>query len=271
MQHLSWRQVGADDRRYALTRLEVLAPWSFPLHDHQGFCDIHLVASGSERLTVNGRDELLGAGDLLLLRPRDRHDLAGERFLHYNLNVSVADLDRVAAYVGLETALTAARPPRVHLGPAALARAVTLAEDLRVRQFGPEATLALLPALAHFAGLLACAAQPVSNEPEWLAAAEALVGDDPSLGPGSLARALGVSPAHLARSFQRHRGCTPSAWLLDRRLARAALELSHSGRDILAICYACGFASVSHFYRTFRTRYGAAPAAWRAQRRAGAG
>ena len=52
---------------------------------------------------------------------------------------------------------------------------------------------------------------------------------------GDLARMANRSPEHLSRSFRSFLGKTPSSWLNDQKLERAALLLEHSNTAILDI------------------------------------
>jgi AraC-like DNA-binding protein len=83
-----------------------------------------------------------------------------------------------------------------------------------------------------------------------------------------LAKAVGASRYHLARSFAEEFGVTPHAYLVQVRLAKAKLLLA---RDIPVqrVAIEAGFADQSHFTRHFRNTYGATPAQYvRAIRRA---
>ncbi|MCF1184625.1 AraC family transcriptional regulator [Marichromatium gracile] len=58
-------------------------------------------------------------------------------------------------------------------------------------------------------------------------------------------------------------GCTPNAYLLERRLRRAAALLDR-GMAVTRVAYEVGFQSPSHFSRRFQARYGVAPSRYRA-------
>lgn len=67
-----------------------------------------------------------------------------------------------------------------------------------------------------------------------------------------LAATAGVNKFYLIRLFRLHLGVTPSRYVADIRLARAAEALLSSSREIIA----CGFGSLSGFERQFKQRYG---------------
>jgi AraC-like DNA-binding protein len=79
-----------------------------------------------------------------------------------------------------------------------------------------------------------------------------------------LARAAGLSRAHFSRAFRRAFGETPHAYLLTRRLERAAALLRNTDRSVLEICLAVGLQSVGSFTTTFTRVYGMSPTSYRA-------
>jgi AraC-like DNA-binding protein len=79
-----------------------------------------------------------------------------------------------------------------------------------------------------------------------------------------LARAAGLSRAHFSREFRRAFGEPPHAYLLTRRLERAAALLRGTDRSVADICFSVGLSSVGSFTTSFTRTYGAAPTAYRA-------
>ncbi len=84
------------------------------------------------------------------------------------------------------------------------------------------------------------------------------------LGVDDLARAAGLSRAHFSREFRRAFGESPHAYLLTRRLERAAALLRTTDRSVADICFAVGLQSVGSFTTSFRRSYGMTPTAYRA-------
>src|SRR2546421_5058233 len=81
---------------------------------------------------------------------------------------------------------------------------------------------------------------------------------------GDLARAAGLSRAHFSREFRRTFGESPHAYLLTRRLERAAALLRTTDRSVASICFAVGLRSVGSFTTSFTRMYGMAPTGYRA-------
>lgn len=79
-----------------------------------------------------------------------------------------------------------------------------------------------------------------------------------------LARAAGLSRTHFSREFRRAFGEPPHAYLLTRRLERAAALLRNTDRSIAEICFAVGLRSVGSFTSSFTRTYGMPPGAYRA-------
>jgi AraC-like DNA-binding protein len=84
------------------------------------------------------------------------------------------------------------------------------------------------------------------------------------LGVDDLAGAAGLSRAHFSREFRRAFGESPHAYLLTRRLERAAALLRTTDHSVARICLAVGLRSVGSFTTSFTRTYGVSPTAYRA-------
>jgi AraC-like DNA-binding protein len=84
------------------------------------------------------------------------------------------------------------------------------------------------------------------------------------LGVEDLAQAAGLSRAHFSREFRRAFGESPHAYLLTRRLERAAALLRTTDSSVAEICLAVGLQSVGSFTTSFKRAYGMTPTAYRA-------
>jgi AraC-like DNA-binding protein len=79
-----------------------------------------------------------------------------------------------------------------------------------------------------------------------------------------LAAAAGLSRAHFSREFRRTFGVSPHAYLLTRRLERAAALLRNTDRTVAEICFDVGLTSVGSFTTSFKRAHGMTPTAYRA-------
>jgi AraC-like DNA-binding protein len=85
------------------------------------------------------------------------------------------------------------------------------------------------------------------------------------LGVDDLARAARLSRAHFSREFRRAFGEPPHAYLLTRRLERAAALLRTTDRSVADVCFSVGLQSVGSFTTSFTRTYGVPPTAYRAR------
>jgi AraC-like DNA-binding protein len=84
------------------------------------------------------------------------------------------------------------------------------------------------------------------------------------LGVEDLAKAAGLSRAHFSREFRRAFGESPHAYLLTRRLERAAALLRTTDNPVAEICLAVGLQGFGSFTTSFKRAYGMTPTAYRA-------
>lgn len=132
-----------------------------------------------------------------------------------------------------------------------------------------------LPGL--FAGLIGCAfagfdpAADRSNPgPGYAARIRRVIEEElqnPELGPGLIARRLGISASHLF-AVARRSGATLGSLILESRLQRCRQLLADpawSAHSITDIAFAWGFQELSHFSRRFSERFGLCPQEYRRQ------
>jgi AraC family transcriptional regulator, dual regulator of chb operon len=256
---------------FAVQRVEQTSPWSFDEHRHRGFCEITFLAQGRIEHRLGGQVLQHDPGALVFIRERDAHALSGSGLLFYNLNLPTEEWWRLDAFLGeaglLEALEGADVPPVVLLGTAERQRCQDALAALFVAQHDRQRARRLLAGfLLDWLPILAAGIRRHRDpRPVWLVQVleEAELRLEGGLRVEDLPRRAGVSPAHLARSFRRHLGCTPSAWLTGRRIERASLLLTHTERDLAEITDALGFASRSWFHAAFKRRHGVTPAAFR--------
>jgi AraC-like DNA-binding protein len=85
-----------------------------------------------------------------------------------------------------------------------------------------------------------------------------------ALGVDDMAAAASLSRAHFSREFRRAFGESPHAYLLTRRLERAASLLRVTDRSVTDICLSVGLHSLGSFTTSFKRMYGVTPTAYRA-------
>lgn len=90
---------------------------------------------------------------------------------------------------------------------------------------------------------------------------------EPTLGPGEIAAAVGISVRHLHRLFTR-KGRTVADWIRERRLRECRSVLADPRvreKTITEIAFLWGFSDSAHFSRSFRKQFGICPTAFRAR------
>ena len=112
------------------------------------------------------------------------------------------------------------------------------------------------------------------NDPELCARIAKFIGEhlaDPTLGPTSVAAAIGISRRHLHRLFA-NGGRTPGEWIRECRLDRCRADLADPRlreRSVTEIALSWGFCDSAHFSHAFKRRFGVSPRAFRYQTWAG--
>ncbi len=70
---------------------------------------------------------------------------------------------------------------------------------------------------------------------------------------------IGFDRTYLYRLFREHLGCSPSAYLMNYRLEKAAQMLEHQELPISEIGMSVGFHDTAHFYKAFGAKFGMPP------------
>src|SRR6201996_130823 len=84
------------------------------------------------------------------------------------------------------------------------------------------------------------------------------------IGVSDLAAAAGLSRAHFSREFRRTFGESPKAYLMTRRLERAAALLRNTDRPVSEICLDVGLVGLGSFTTSFKHHFGKTPTDYRA-------
>jgi AraC-like DNA-binding protein len=83
------------------------------------------------------------------------------------------------------------------------------------------------------------------------------------IGVDDMAHAAGLSRAHFSREFKRAFGESPRAYLLTRRLERAAALLRNTDRSVAEISLSVGLQGIGSFTSSFKRHFGTTPTAYR--------
>ncbi|MEU4290451.1 AraC family transcriptional regulator [Kribbella sp. NPDC026596] len=233
------------------------------LHTHADFHEFMGVVSGSgEHLLPTGVEQLR-AGDVVLVRPSDRHAVRGSapdglEFVNVAFPSSAwlgfLDLTRTNP----TASWASARRPVTFRATEAIAvfdRALERFQD----QPGPYDLVRFWIDLLELLAPADDTAGP--GTPSWLAKACTAMRAEDNLRGGvpRLLELAGVSPAHLSRSMRSTYGVTPTAFVADLRLEHAASLLAATNAPVATIATRCGFSSQSYFTRCFTTAHQLSP------------
>lgn len=246
---------------------------SFP-HRHIDFHEIMGVVDGTGEHLLETGAVRLQPGDAVLVRSSDVHSMrgdppAGMAILNVTFPTSVwqgfLDLTDVDPS---RTWATARQPPLWRLPSSESGAVVALFEEAYERYQTSQSLLDLFRFwLDLFALVLPSRTDDsaASGRPSWLVAVCRAMRREENLRGGvprmlELAR---VSAGYLSRSMRTHYGTTPTAFVVDIRLERAAALLADTTEPIATISARCGFSSQSYFSRCFATAHAMAPREFR--------
>ena len=232
-----------------------VAPADVATHTHPEAHFVLLLA-GSYLSAADGAPSL-GRAPLLIYNPpgtmhRDRfHTLDGRFFTVSPSAAAFAHVMESVRLVDHPTALLAGRPLALahrlaREGSAWDAASSLIAEGMCFELMGEMARMA---DRSH--------RQP----PSWLRATREFLHDRCSehVRIADVARAAGVHPIHLARTFRKFFQCSPGDYLRRCRLDRAAHLLAAGSLPLARIAAEAGFADQSHFSKAFRKEFSTTP------------
>jgi AraC-like DNA-binding protein/mannose-6-phosphate isomerase-like protein (cupin superfamily) len=252
-------------------------------HAHD-FYEMLFVVDGGAIHGLNGDATILHPGDLVLLRPQDRHYLrfqTGRHFHYINIAIDAALWRDFHHLAGIASDIPAPVTRNTHTSTesdsfaecfAAFQRALVRFQDTQATNAALRTEACRL--LATVAPLL-LPDEPQKNipatelpegTPAWLVRACGLLQNDPESLRGGLpvfVAHAGVTRTHLARVLKSAIQQTPTEYVNGLRLERAARLLTTSSLSILEIAGECGFEQATYFYRLFQARFQTSPHAYR--------
>lgn len=242
-------------------------------HDHD-FAEAMWVEMGAVRHESGRSVRLLTAGDIVLVRPRHRHEIHGvEGTLGVVVNVALPTATLAALerrYGGRALWGDGSEPLVRHLGADGVALLGRRAEGLRN---GPDDALARDAFLATLLDRLRPRqADPWRTAPAWLAAALARCAEPPLLAEGldALVRLTRRSREHIGRTVRASTGMSAQELLTAMRLRWAERQLALSDLPLAEIAAGCGIGRAT-LQRLFLARHGRTPRAHRLACRAAVG
>lgn len=249
------------------------APDQSGLHDHD-FYEVFVVEEGHLQHRINGQTEILYPDTLVLIHPEDCHEFSckeksGATFFNLAFDHRQFEQAKRLAEQCAPSTRFASLQSRIDL-PHPLCR--LLARRMRWLQdtFEPvpqeiQQTTGLT-LLADILVLCAAGGNPSQPVPYWLRKACAEMHQPENLAQGipRLVEVSGKSQEHLTRSMQRYLSTTPSAYINNLRLERAAHLLTTTDRGVYHVMLEVGFQNTSYFNKLFREKYRLSPRKYRA-------
>jgi AraC family cel operon transcriptional repressor len=266
---LLWDRIAAPGQVAHVARRRLAGANPVPVHTHD-FAEVLWVEAGSGVHEAGGSGSRLHPGDLILVRPGDRHGFfdGDSAFTIVNVAFPASTLTHLERrYFRDDPGFFGGRAPE----PAAF----TVGSPERRVLTAASAELARSP--SDLAGLERFLLNLV-HDLHRHSARTALAGCAPWLqeacerfrqpehlagGVQALARLAGRSPEHVSRQLRACAGLRPVEFVTEARVEHAASRLALSEEPIVNVALECGFDSLSHFYRVFRTRRGETPLAYR--------
>jgi AraC-like DNA-binding protein len=264
------------ERRSSLATARHVLSDDVRTHAHD-FLEVALVAGGAGRHVSARGDEEIEAGVAIVLPVGAWHGFIACRELDVrNCYVARRVLERELAWAWEDTVLG---PMLASLPVAPVARLVRLDAqgtkrcldllrlieenaDRRAEAIGY--LIALLARIARTSSAVPLADVATPLHPAVAAAIRLFEMDiSRSWKMDALAKAVYLNRSHLTRVFQRQVGLSPSSYLLNLRLDRAASLLLTTELPVFDVAARVGLADTSYFARRFRIRFGESPTQYR--------
>jgi len=261
---------------------------AFAAHAHDAFELCYVLKGRGERVLANERVEM-GAGDLCIVRPGERHESRADRHDPYHFFAIAFQPEQIslggAASPGVPADCLRVLDERMVHGVGGaehIIRRIILEldrvdADPRLRELTAIQVQLLVLELLVLASRCAAARHRVERTAlttraprrqefvELLAWFSTRLSAPPSV-PEMAAR-VGLTPAHFSVAFRREVGIAPVAYLLALRSEEAARRLlADRTASITSIAYALGFPSSQYFSQVFRENTGMTPSQWRRER-----
>ena len=269
-----WHEDGAS--RKSGYRLHVMShdeAWSYPLHRHEGCCEIVVMLHGEVRHELAGGNFIeQEAGQVLLLRDGDSHALSGANFTYVNIMFAPAWLTRLESYTqlhGLVAQLdSGAASPVADVPASELQTYYELVDELRhhySRESGRQVFANFLAQTVTRYLAPVVAVDIPAGTPDWLAETLSWLNQQHDQLPAldELLAHTCRCKEHVTRQFTQWIGLSPARYLAKLRIDRAAELLSTTNYPVQEVCDQVGFANESYFYRLFARQKGMTPLAWR--------
>lgn len=245
------------------------------LHDHT-FFEIFYILEGNISHELNGALMQLRAGDIVFLRPEDRHIFLREKHntcRHRDVIMRVGFFKDVCDFISpelYENFLNGKTQIKFSLSESKIYELeenfIRIDGMLALNKHPYDALSLARVYCAYLLGMLVFGKEAdEKNNPDWLNLLLSRL-NDPTIVSQSWENILSpffYSREHICRVFKNKTGKTLTEYLNDRRMFIAADKLAYSKDSVLSVCMELGYSSVAYFNNLFRQKYGCTPTAFR--------
>jgi len=249
------------------------------VHGHD-FFEFFLTLNDGVLHHINGREQLLHDDMLVFIRPQDEHYFSpvdGFEPRHINLAFRKEIVYALFSYLGdagealRRQLLEPDMPPICVLTERERRRVIETMNSFNVidAKDKEEMRLALrffvADTFSMFAKKISLESEKEDNVPHWLEALceKMCAHENFTEGIPRMVELSGKTREHLARSMQKYKNITVSAFINNLRLEYVANMLVNSDLNIVDLCFESGFMSLDYFGKQFKKKYGMAPSKFR--------
>jgi AraC family cel operon transcriptional repressor len=260
--------------KYVLHRIRSHRQWTFPRHRHQQVFEFYFLFEGEVLHHFDDFDFSMGVGDFLMIKEEDFHSLSGRTFDFFNLILPLEYWDAFLSSLNLRGLFESSEKEGRFFTHFSREQQVWVLEDLerlflyQKTDYGDILLSRFLLSLAsELLGPPETGSQADTSPvaPPWMRAL--LLEMDSRKIESMTVKDMAVlsdrTPEHLSRTFRKYLGITPSSWLNQQKLERAALMLEHSNSAVMDIVLSLGFDNLGYFYRLFKKQFGIPPVEYR--------
>ena len=245
------------------------------LHDHD-FCELFIINRGDIIHKINGKSQVVKAGQVVFIRPHDVHGFgnSGSECELYNLAFRNQLLVKCANFaenaISLENFYSPEYPPVLDLEEEEKQRFINElelgGEELVSNPVKGRTRFYILVLKFFTLRFSRTLSENLSSSiPSWFddLCSKMKMKNNFIKGLSRMQELAYCSPEHLCRSCQAYIDQSPTEFINELRINYASSQLIHSDDKIFAIAMNSGFANLSHFYHQFKKIHKISPAVYR--------
>lgn len=241
-------------------------------HTHE-FYEIFLVGKGSFTHKINGQNQVLSMGDLVLIRPQDRHYFKSqEHYIVYNFMFTRKVADDLFHYLNnkkvTDDLLNASFPTIIKLTIGEQEEFKNEFNKLNMLNSTNKDVLEICFRkflVSVFSSFVVNYSKFKNNYPAWLddTLTQMNLYENFTFGTKRFVELSGKSDRQLNRVLKKYLGVTSTEYVNDVRLVYVAKVLITSRQPVYDVFLDSGFVNIGHAYKLFHKKYGCTPMQYR--------